>query len=96
MEFKGTQGTWYAVKYACYWSIQTTPYYEDSKDLTDEQEVGERAEYNAILMAAAPDLLKALVRVYNAAKEADLLETLGEEEHEYMKQAISKALTIRQ
>ena len=50
---------------------------------------------NAHLMAAAPDLLTALITVYRTAKVCGLLETLGEEEREYMKQAIHKALNIQ-
>lgn len=57
------------------------------------QDTSGLSESRARLFAAAPELLAALQRVYKAAKEADLLETLGEEEHEYMKAAITKALT---
>ena len=61
------------------------------RPMVDETEV-ELA--NAYLMAAAPDLLEALLRVQRISKECGLDEDLGEEEHGYITAAINRALNL--
>lgn len=60
MEF--TKEEWYAVEYAGYWELQTSPYYDaDGKNLLDAEAVGEKeAKANAALMQAAPKMFEAL------------------------------------
>ena len=103
--FKGTPAPWFPIEYAGFWQIQDEDAYHSRDVLNYDDAINaamelkgvseEEAEANAHLMAAAPDLVTALITVYRTAKACGLLETLGEEEHEYMKQAIHKALNIQ-
>lgn len=73
MEAKHTPGPWFVVDYAGTLCIQNGPMYED-KDLLcydslwSEEEVlsKEMAEANANLMAAAPEMLEALIELNKA------------------------------
>lgn len=58
-ELKHTPGPWYAVNYADFWDIQDDPHYGKT-DLLDAHTC-DQAEANAKLMAAAPELIKALI-----------------------------------
>ena len=60
-ETKHTPGPWFAVEYSGYWNLQGEDYYDEHDDLLDADKIGvEKAEANALLAAAAPQLLKAL------------------------------------
>lgn len=61
-----TPGPWYSAEYANYWVLQN----EDSYDGIDilNEELCADAEANAHLAAAAPDLLDALINVFEHAK----------------------------
>jgi hypothetical protein len=54
-----TPGPWYPVEYAGYFDVQNGPYYSDTS--VSNIEYDENAENNARLMAAAPDILEALI-----------------------------------
>jgi len=56
---KHTPGPWYPVEYAGYFDVQNGPLYSDTS--VSNIEYDENAEANAKLMAAAPDLLDALI-----------------------------------
>ena len=63
-----TPGPWYAIEYAGMWGIQSVDEYSQDNNLLD-MENDDRAEANAKLIAAAPDLLEALnlcrIALYN-------------------------------
>ena len=79
-----TPGPWYYVDYAGSFVIQDGPYYEDPNILCYDDEFGigdsEKAEANAKLAAAAPDLLKACIDVmaggYGCAPSVELMDKL--------------------
>lgn len=58
-----TPGPWYAVNYAGYHRIQSTPYYDANNDLLDEECCRQEAVANAALIASAPDLLSENIRL---------------------------------
>ena len=101
MIFKGTPGPWYAINFSGYWNIMTGDYYE-SDDTTDSDAVGDnKAEKNAYLQAAAPDLLEALQNLLQLKEWKD---KHGKDEHyqqaqpiawEAAKTAIDKALNYQ-
>ena len=62
-----TPGPWYAIEYAGMWGIQSVDEYSQDNNLLD-MENDDRAEANAKLIAAAPDLLEALINVFEHAK----------------------------
>lgn len=65
-----TPGPWYAIEYAGMWGIQSVDEYSQDNNLLD-MENDDRAEANAKLIAAAPDLLEALVKL-TSNKHIDL------------------------
>lgn len=67
MSTKHTPGPWYAIEYAGMWDIQSVDEYSQDNNLLD-MENDDRAEANAKLIAAAPELLEALVNVFEHAK----------------------------
>jgi len=58
---KHTKGPWYPVQYANCWNIQSGEHYGDPNILNEDSDPN--AEANAIVAAAAPDLLEALQQV---------------------------------
>ncbi|MEQ5566347.1 hypothetical protein ABN335_20800 [Providencia rettgeri] len=101
MEFKGTPAPWFIEEYdingkcdAKYFDIRSmsTDGYE-YMDLLDSVRVGdEKALANAHLIAAAPELLDALIELTESAKEA--IDGLGDlsDAIDTAKSAIAKAL----
>jgi hypothetical protein len=57
-EYKHTPGPWYAVEYAGFWNIQDERDYE-GVNLLDEEKC-DNAEHNAMVAAAAAELLEVL------------------------------------
>lgn len=54
-----TPGPWYAIEYAGMWGIQSVNEYSQDNNLLD-MENDDRAEANAKLIAAAPEMLQSL------------------------------------
>ena len=80
---------WHAVEFAGTWMILDAPFYE-GKDVVNADNVGDiRAEKNAKLMASAPILLEALIKM----KEYYIHEkSINEWEFEEMIQLTEKAI----
>lgn len=55
-----TPGPWFAIQYANQWCIQSEEGYEGANSDVLDEEFTDKAEANAHLIAAAPDLLAAL------------------------------------
>jgi|ERR1043166_6919843 hypothetical protein len=89
-EFKGTPGPWYAVQYAYFFNIQTDEYYDTKHINVLDCEVCDKAEQNANLIAAAPDLLTAAIEVVKCLANAN---DRPYERH-LLQAAIHKALDI--
>lgn len=74
MEFKGTKGEWKAKKNPVFWEVNCDSknkilrihVMQYSKDIKNDFHHGLENEYNAKLIAAAPDLLNALKVYLNA------------------------------
>ena len=58
-----TPGPWYAIEYAGMWGIQSVNEYSQDNNLLD-MENDDRAEANAKLIAAAPEMLEALTAAH--------------------------------
>ena len=88
MQHKHTKGEWYAKDGQIYpietgKTLATVPYYNEES---------EEMQANARLIAAAPDLLEALVSVLNWHKAHDAISFLEEEAIKKAEAAIQKAL----
>ena len=67
MKFKGTKGEWFGIEYSGIWNIQSGQFYGDDNLLDCECYPREEVEANAKLIAAAPDLLEALINIRKLA-----------------------------
>lgn len=72
MEAKHTPGPWFAVDYAGTFVIQDSEYYEGRMLLSrDDCKSKEQAKANAMLAAAAPELLKKLIEIEPVLTDAN-------------------------
>lgn len=98
-QFKGTPAPWYPVEYSGFWDIQDEPFYSAKRitsydsDVFEGTAVSEKvAKANVMLMAAAPDILEACIKMVEACHKHNL--TVLAPEHYAMQAAIHKALNI--
>tara|TARA_R110000868_G_scaffold50764_5_gene161751 strand:+ start:7351 stop:7632 length:282 start_codon:yes stop_codon:yes gene_type:complete len=91
-EFKGTQGEWKAVK------IKPTKYHKERNEIhygDDGECIAEfvHNEHDAKLIAAAPKLLKALIKINELAEcSDDRFSNYSDEIYNYSSEAINEAL----
>lgn len=93
MEKKFTQRPFYPVEYAGIYLIQDDDHYE-GHNLLDNDNFPDQAEYNAKLMAAAPDLLEACLTAKAMYEAQGINENsrIGGEQYKELLGAIKKAL----
>lgn len=71
--FNGTKGKWFAIEYAGHYNIQTGEFYGNDNVLDYENYPKEEVDANAQLIAAAPDLLEALLEFTKAVEDEDIV-----------------------
>ena len=86
-----TPGPWFAIQYANQWNIQSKDGYEGALTNVLDEDEDVNAEANARLIAAAPELLEALIMCLNLVGAAANESEPARNAWEKAKVAIAKA-----